>query len=182
MLKGATNNLLKTLDKLNEVVQSNAAIKEKLTSLSVNDTIENMKQNIRILFPDKVMRFTIDVPKNHHVMGIPAYMESIFLNLCTNSLKYASPNRTPHIEIASMIQGNYIRVIFKDNGRGINMEKHASQIFGMHKTFHRNKDANGVGLYITKNQIEAMGGTISLSSKLHAGTTFFLEFQCATKP
>lgn len=181
MLKGATNNLLKTLDKLNEVVQSNAAIKEKLTPLSLRDTIDNMKQNIQVLFPQKLVNFTIDVPKNHTVMAVSAYLESIFLNLCTNSIKYAVPNRKLHIEVTSTMTTDYIKVIFKDNGRGINMKKYGSQIFGMHKTFHKNKDANGVGLYITKNQIEAMGGSISLTSEVSIGTSFILEFKLASK-
>lgn len=181
MLKGATNNLLKTLDKLNEVVQSNAAIKEKLIPANLLDTIENMKQSIRVLFPKQILDMTVHVPKNHNVMAIPAYLESIFLNLCTNSIKYAAPNRTPHIEINSILKKDTILVIFKDNGRGINMKKHGNHIFGMHKTFHKNKDANGVGLYITKNQIEAMGGTISLTSEVNLGTCFHLELQIAAK-
>jgi signal transduction histidine kinase len=112
-------------------------------------------------------------------MAIPAYLESIFLNLCSNSLKYAAPNRSPEIEITLLTKGDITKVMFKDNGRGIDMEKHGSQIFGMHKTFHKNKDANGVGLYITKNQIEAMGGAITLESEVNVGTTFYLEFNAA---
>jgi PAS domain S-box-containing protein len=179
MLKGATNNLLKTLDKLNEVVQSNAAIKEKLTPLNLLETIQNMKQNIHVLFPQQLVNFTIDVPNSYNVMAIPAYLESIFLNLCSNSLKYAAPNRSPEIEITSITEGDITKVLYRDNGRGIDMQKHGSQIFGMHKTFHKNKDANGVGLYITKNQIEAMGGAITLESEVNVGTTFYLEFNSA---
>ena len=179
MLKGATNNLLKTLDKLNEVVQSNAAIKEKLTSLNLLETIQNMKQNIHVLFPQQLVNFTIDVPNSYNVMAIPAYLESIFLNLCSNSLKYADPNRSPEIEITSITEGDITKVMYKDNGRGIDMQKHGSQIFRMHKTFHKNKDANGVGLYITKNQIEAMGGAITIESEVNVGTTFYLEFNSA---
>jgi len=42
----------------------------------------------------------------------------------------------------------------------------------MYKTFHSNKDARGIGLFITKNQIEAMGGKIDVESELNKGTTF----------
>ena len=46
----------------------------------------------------------------------------------------------------------------------------------MYKTFHGNKDAQGVGLYITKNQIEAMGGTIDVESQTGVGTIFKIIF------
>jgi signal transduction histidine kinase len=42
----------------------------------------------------------------------------------------------------------------------------------MYKTFHNNKDSKGLGLFMSKNQIEAMGGKIEVDSDLEAGTTF----------
>jgi signal transduction histidine kinase len=180
MLEGATTNLLKTLDKLNEVVQSNAEIKEKLVPVNLLETIINVQQNLAMLFEEQHVNCNIKVLKEHNILAIPAYLESVFLNLCTNSIKYRYKERPPKIEIRSSKIGDRIHVVFKDNGRGINLLKHGNYIFGMHKTFHRNKDANGVGLYITKNQIEAMGGTISVTSEVHVGTTFILELT-ATK-
>ena len=49
--------------------------------------------------------------------------------------------------------------------------------FGMYKTFHQHKDARGLGLFITKNQIEAMGGKIEVTSEVKKGTTFILYLQ-----
>ena len=46
----------------------------------------------------------------------------------------------------------------------------------MYKTFHNNKEARGLGLYIIKNQIEAMGGSITVSSEVDKGTTFNVYF------
>jgi len=61
---------------------------------------------------------------------------------------------------------------FKDNGLGIDLNKFGSKIFGLRKTFHRNKDSNGVGLFITKAQVEAMKGTITVKSTPNVGSTF----------
>ena len=47
----------------------------------------------------------------------------------------------------------------------------------MYKTFNGNSDAKGIGLFITKNQIEAMKGKIEVSSKLDVGTTFIIYFK-----
>lgn len=51
------------------------------------------------------------------------------------------------------------------------------KIFGMYKTFHGNKDARGIGLFITKNQIEAMGGKVYVESEVGKGTTFKIHFK-----
>jgi signal transduction histidine kinase len=59
---------------------------------------------------------------------------------------------------------------------GIDIEKHGNSLFGMYKTFHKHENANGIGLYITKNQIESMNGQISVESKVNEGTTFKITF------
>ena len=46
----------------------------------------------------------------------------------------------------------------------------------MYKTFHKNKNSRGIGLFITKNQIESMGGNIEVESKTNIGTTFKIFF------
>jgi signal transduction histidine kinase len=45
----------------------------------------------------------------------------------------------------------------------------------MYKTFHINADATGLGLFMTKNHIEVLGGSISVESKVNVGTTFKIQ-------
>ncbi len=104
------------------------------------------------------------------------YMESILLNLLSNTLKYRSPERTPKVKVTtSNIDGSiWLRVA--DNGLGINLQRHGKKLFGLHKTFHRHKEAKGVGLYLTKTQIETMGGSITATSEVDKGTEFIINF------
>ena len=104
------------------------------------------------------------------------YLESIFLNLITNAIKYRSPDRTPHIRVHSGILGQTTFLKFEDNGLGINLERHGHKIFGLHKTFHRHKEAKGVGLFMTRTQVEAMGGTITVESVEGKGSSFTILF------
>jgi len=46
----------------------------------------------------------------------------------------------------------------------------------MYKTFHYNEDARGIGLFITKNQIESLNGEINVASIVNVGTTFTIKF------
>ena len=103
-------------------------------------------------------------------------MESIFLNFLTNGIKYKSLKRNAYVKFNAVIDDKKIILSVQDNGLGIDLEKNKDKLFGMYKTFHGNKDAQGVGLYITKNQIEAMGGTINVESQTDVGTIFKIIF------
>lgn len=105
-----------------------------------------------------------------------SYLESIIINLISNSLKYSSTERTPIIDIKSTLNKGKIELQITDNGLGIDLKKHGHKLFGLNQTFHRNKDSKGVGLYIVKNQIESLKGTITCTSELDKGTTFTVTF------
>jgi len=59
---------------------------------------------------------------------------------------------------------------------GIDMNKFGTQLFRIRKIFHEHPDAKGFGLYITKTQVETMGGKIWAESTPNVGSTFFVEF------
>jgi len=104
------------------------------------------------------------------------YLDSIFLNLIGNALKYKSPDRVPEIYIETGIEDGKKILKVKDNGLGINLERHGHKLFGLNKVFHRHPDAKGVGLFLTKMQVEAMGGSISVISEVNVGSTFNVNF------
>ncbi len=104
------------------------------------------------------------------------YLESIMLNLLSNALKYRSVDRAPIITFQSNITANGVCLKVSDNGLGIDLNKHGDKLFGLNKTFHRHAEAKGIGLFMTKIQIEAMGGSISTESEVNKGTTFTIHF------
>jgi len=87
-------------------------------------------------------------------------------------MRYKHPERKPLIRIKLYKEQNKEVLEISDNGIGIDLDKNGAKIFGMYKTFSSNLDSKGIGLFITKNQINAMGGTITVSSKINVGTTF----------
>ncbi|WP_405384587.1 PAS domain-containing protein [Maribacter sp. LLG6340-A2] len=179
MISNAAESLAETITHLNDVVQVKTGALENLKSLSVLNTIHQIKKSIGGLLEEQNAILNINIPKTHFVNAVPAYLESIFLNILTNALKYRSKERTPVLDISSKIKGDYVKITFSDNGQGIDLKRHGDKIFGMYKTFHKHKDAKGIGLFITKNQIEAMGGKINLESTVDVGTTIFIELKKA---
>ena len=103
---------------------------------------------------------------------IPAYFESIVINLLSNAIKYRRVNVPLTINIFCEQNDDYFILKFEDNGCGIDLDLHGDRIFGMYKTFHKNKDARGLGLFLIKNQIEAMQGKIKVDSFVNKGSTF----------
>ncbi|MEO6348820.1 MAG: ATP-binding protein, partial [Aquaticitalea sp.] len=89
--------------------------------------------------------------------------------------KYSHPDRTPVISIDSIIKDEKITISVSDNGIGIDLDKYGKDIFGLYKTFHTNKSAEGIGLYITKNQVESLGAEIQVKSKVNEGTTMIIS-------
>ena len=106
------------------------------------------------------------------------YLESIIMNLVTNAVKYRNPDVPPVITLRTYTDGNDCVVLeCQDNGLGIDLEIHGKKIFGLYKTFHEGKDSHGVGLFLTKTQIESQGGHISVDSEPNVGTTFKVVFK-----
>jgi signal transduction histidine kinase len=116
-----------------------------------------------------------DFSKCQDVYYLPAYLESIFHNLLTNSIKYRDRNRQVIINCESKIEDGYSYITFEDNGLGMDLEKYGHKVFGLYETFHQNADSHGVGLYVTRVQIESLGGTISVQSTLSQGTKFTIK-------
>jgi signal transduction histidine kinase len=106
------------------------------------------------------------------IYGNPTYLESIFVNLLDNSMKYRSAKRELKIGIASRSEKGQIVIEVKDNGIGIDMKRSADKVFKLYQRFHEQGEGKGLGLYLVKTQVEAMGGSISIESEVDVGTTF----------
>lgn len=104
------------------------------------------------------------------------YLESILMNLMSNAIKYRNPDIQLRIHIQTELKNGQKILHFSDNGLGIDLKRHGRKIFGLHKTFHRNSDAKGVGLFMVKTQIESMGGSIKVDSEPFVGTKFTIIF------
>lgn len=106
----------------------------------------------------------------------PKYWSSIVHNLISNALKYRSLDRSLKVTVKTTKVQNKVLLTVKDNGLGIDLKKHRSNLFKIRKVFHRHPDAKGFGLYLTKTQVEAMKGRIWIESIPDVGSTFFVEF------
>ncbi|WP_187269341.1 PAS domain-containing sensor histidine kinase [Algibacter pacificus] len=177
-LKTISSALTTTITNLNEVISVSPEYNNTNRNININRSISTILQNLDMDITTKKAVINIDIDSNLFVTGNSAYIESIFHNLISNALKYVHPSKTPVIDIKSIQTKDSFEILVADNGIGIDLKKYKSQIFGMYNTFHESdrKDSEGIGLYLTKVQMEDLGGQITIDSALNIGTTFKLSF------
>lgn len=176
MIKKVAQNLQDSLNQLIEVlhIKKNKIIEKEFLNFQeiYNKTFESLQGEI--LNSKAVLVACFDNAPEIEYSRI--YLESIFHNLISNAIKYKDGTRIPEINIYTEIKNNCIFLHVKDNGLGIDLTRHGDKIFGMHQVFHKHPNAKGIGLFMTKTQIESMDGKISVASEVNVGTTFTVQF------
>ncbi|WP_179020141.1 PAS domain-containing sensor histidine kinase [Winogradskyella forsetii] len=180
-LQSISTSLTSTIADLDDII----SIKSKAHNNQLNERVNLFDCVYKVVESLKTESVKNDVTiynalrKNEFLMTNSAYLESIFYNLISNGIKYSDPNKKSQIIIQSINTKDNLKILISDNGIGINMDKYKHQIFEMYQTFYGTdrKDSRGIGLYITKTQVEALQGIILMESALNEGTTFSLTFK-----
>ncbi|HLF51543.1 CHASE domain-containing protein [Flavobacterium sp.] len=175
-IKPVVNTINETFNELVESLQVKFDLEIKSENNFVKDSIEKALETLEFEINSSKATIEINII-DAPIINFPAvYLNSILFNLISNSLKYKSPDRTPIITIKTEKINNSIVLSVTDNGLGIDLKMHKNNLFKIRKVFHKHPDARGFGLFMTKTQIDAMGGKIWAESIPNVGSTFFVEF------
>lgn len=165
-----------TLEQLVESTKIRADINVKKEEINFHEIFNKAKDTLEGQIQEMGAEIKADFEKVSTIKYNKIYLESILLNLLSNALKYSSPKRKPMVMLETKEINGKTMLVVKDNGLGIDMDLNGHKVFGLHKTFHEHKAAKGLGLFMTKAQIEALGGEISLESEVDKGTEFRIIF------
>ncbi|RUT69145.1 PAS domain-containing sensor histidine kinase [Flavobacterium cupreum] len=170
LLNETINDLVKVI-----IIKDNPSMQKE--EVSLKEVFENVfsQLSFQIELHKPIIKLKFD--KVPLLNTNKAYIESILLNLLTNSIKYKSENRKLKISILAEQIDHKAVLTFKDNGIGIDLERNGDKVFGLYQRFHNYPDSKGLGLYLVKSQVETMGGTISIESEVNKGTTFTITFK-----
>lgn len=170
LLNETINDLVKVI-----IIKDNPSMQKE--EVSLKEVFENVfsQLSFQIELHKPIIKLKFD--KVPLLNTNKAYIESILLNLLTNSIKYKSENRKLKISITAEQIDHQAILTFKDNGIGIDLERNKDKVFGLYQRFHNYPDSKGLGLYLVKSQVETMGGTISIDSEVNKGTTFTITFK-----
>jgi signal transduction histidine kinase len=161
-----------TLGDLIDIVAVNKNKFDEKVDINIEETLKDVMESVK----EDINRTGIDVrfdfSKCNEVSYPASQFRSILINMLTNAIKYRSPDKKSKVEITSSIENGFVRLDFADNGLGIDLVKYGSKLFQMNKRFHAGTEGKGIGLFIIKSQVEAMGGKVGIVSEPGKGTTF----------
>lgn len=178
MLKTTTNKLNDTIDNINELLNfENEVSKLEPENINLLETINGVLELNNQILKENEIEIKIEIPNGISLNGSSAYFASIFNNLITNAIKYGTNTESKKIEISAKKLNKEILVMVKDHGLGIDLGRFKEKMFKLGSRFHSEEsEGQGMGLFMTKQQTEAMGGRIDLESEINKGTTFKLYF------
>ena len=153
---------------------------------TLNDLISSVDAIIRPMAKEKGQIFNVEVTgvKHEYLLGDETRVNQVLINLLSNAVKYTQAGGNIWLRIIGLKQRSsqfeHIRIEVEDNGYGMTPE-HLVTIFDAF-TRAENSTTNkvqgtGLGMAITKNIVELMGGTIDVSSEVDKGSLFRVELE-----
>lgn len=180
MLKNESENLMVSIDETNEVIRINDGEDLNWELVFFDDLVTEVKKNLT-QFPINKVSLEVDFSELNSMIYPKVYLKSILFNLLSNAIKFRNIEEQSIIKLKTKeVDGRFILSV-SDNGSGIDMKRYADKIFSKNKTFHGELSNRGAGLYMIKNQIESLGGSIKVESELGVGTKFTIVFNESEK-
>ena len=135
-----------------------AIFKEILSDFSHHENFKNIRTDI-------IVNNTSEFHSDKYLLY------SILQNLTENAIQYRNGSLESFLEIAVEIDTKKATFSFKDNGTGIK-QTHIDKIFDMFVRADESSQGSGLGLFIVKQYVEKLEGTVSVESKNGEGSTF----------
>ena len=146
LLNTSTLNMKSTLNNYVDAISGENKINVQVEVLNLNDILNIVRNSINTLITNSKTSFEIDFSEVPELKFSSFYLQSIFLNLISNSIKYSNPEVDPVISIRSRKVNNTNQLVFSDNGIGFNMNEVENKVFGLHQSFHNSHDSKGLSL------------------------------------
>lgn len=105
------------------------------------------------------------------IKSISSYVDSILTNIISNSVKYRADNKQPVIRVRTTKMMDKCQLEVSDNGRGFDFLRFKNKVFEPFQRFTNKAEGKGLGMYLVKSHVDALGGDISVESKINEGTT-----------
>ena len=139
----------------------------------VNDITANLKYGSGI--SDHKVDVRVNIKSDGYFYSDKNRMIIILNNLISNAIRYANPDtKNPFVEIDVMVNEREANIVIQDNGIGIDKAFH-DKIFEMFYRVSHNSIGSGLGLYLVKESLKKLNGTIKVQSEKGKGTVFYIS-------
>lgn len=177
ILQVASEKLKQTLNNYIDLLKEKENGEAVAEEVDLQESLDHVLLSISSLIHTSKVTIHADFSEANKIKFNKAFLQSVFLNLITNSIKYARPDCLPVVTLTSQKEKGRRRLVIADNGLGFDLVKVKDEIFGLHQKFHNHTDSKGIGLYLVHSHVVSMGGKIEVHSKVNEGTTFTISFR-----
>ena len=166
-------NLLGMINEILDISKIEAnAVKLSKTKFEIQTLASEIENIIKPLFLQKNIEYETEI-KNSFVFSDYQKLQTILFNLLSNAIKYT--NAGGKVLLKAYAEDKKLHLIVKDTGIGIE-KKFQKKIFQKFEQLNENvPNSTGLGLSVTKELVDVLGGTIKLESKKALGSTFIIE-------
>ena len=149
----------------------NTRKKTSITEVSLNKIISEAISQNQFAKESNKIKITTDLAVDM-IKSDELKLKIIINNFLSNAIKYSDPTKNNQsFCIRTYRDKNCFKIEFKDNGIGIDL-KYQEKIFEMFFVTENTNKGSGLGLYIVKEAVENLNGSISIDSQIAIGTTF----------
>ena len=180
------NNLLNIINDIIDISKiESGEITVRKVSIHAENFVSEIRSRFEIKIKEKGLGFLLNLPENEKpifILADPDRLTQVFSNLITNALKFTEKG---NIQIGYEVFDSNVQFYVKDTGIGIPEEYHSSvfeRFRQVESSYRRRYGGNGLGLAITKNLIEIMGGKIWLASETGKGSAFYFTIPSGKHP
>ncbi len=145
--------------------------------IDFNVLIQKVKAKLQSVEGFEQVRFILNIPKVFKFNSNWQMLSSLVLVLLQNAIKYKRPlseEHTPFVVINAVKSKGGIHLTIKDNGMGI-AQNEVDKIFDLYYRSNTTISGTGLGLYVAKNVVEQLNGTIAVESALNDETKFDIQ-------
>lgn len=173
-IKSISHNLECTLAHLTTIATLHSVDKQS-KYIVIKDIYQEVLQEIKKSnFRQRALYYT-EFSEVEFVKYIPAYLKNILSHLILNALKNKHPERECEINVFTYEENREKFLVVKDNGVGLSQDKIDYLLSKTHTVHAYVEDEYGLGIFLIKSQIEAMGGSLVIESKLGKGAKFTVQ-------
>lgn len=175
-IQQAAQNLDRIIQDLNQILSQREQIHEDRETIDLQQMIRTALASLSGLTRERAPSLELKLGVDS-LYSVRSYLESILLNLLSNAMKYRDPERPLVIRVVTERQGETVTIQVHDNGLGMNLSQVGKRLFQLYRRFHPHTEGQGLGLYLVKTQVEALGGSVEVESAEGQGSCFTIRLR-----
>jgi len=178
--------IVKSINKLDKFISDltdfsrNTRLAITIEEVDFKEIVHENMENLKFMEGASKIQLKLDINQECPLYTDLPRLHIVLQNMLSNAIKYQSYDRESYLAIVLKVTEYQIQLVISDNGKGIKIE-YLRKIFNMFFRASEDSYGSGLGLYITKQVIERLGGTIVVSSDYNKGTTFSINIPNMTQ-